>query len=58
MAPPYSIAIVTLDEQDDLRLATNLVGVEPDAIEIGMPVQVVFEPNDEIWVPLFQPAPE
>jgi hypothetical protein len=55
--PPYNIAVVTLDEQDDLRLATNLVGVEPGDIEIGMPVHVVFEPHDEIWVPLFEPLP-
>lgn len=53
---PYPVAVVTLDEQDDLRLVTNLVGVEADAISIGMPVQVLFERHGDIHVPLFEPA--
>jgi uncharacterized OB-fold protein len=56
VAPPYVVAIVVLDEQDDLRIPTNLVGCEPDAVQIGQPVQVVFEPNGEHWVPLFRPT--
>ena len=54
--PPYNIAVVVLDEQDDLRLVTNIVHCDLDAIEIDMPVQVVFEIHDEIAVPLFEPA--
>jgi len=58
--PPYVVAIVELPEQADLRLTTNLVGIEPDAVWIGMPVRVVFEHrNDngyEVWLPLFEPA--
>jgi uncharacterized OB-fold protein len=55
---PYVIAIVVLDEQDDLRLPTNLVNVEPHAIECGMRVCVLFEPRGETFVPLFEPAGE
>jgi uncharacterized OB-fold protein len=66
---PYVIAIVVLDEQDDLRLPTNLVDVEPDSLECGMRVRVRFEPRGEvtaasgsspqiIYVPVFQPAGE
>lgn len=54
--PPYAIAIVVLDEQDDLRLITNLVNVELEEIEVDMPVQVVFEAHGEIHVPLFEPV--
>lgn len=54
--PPYDITIVVLDEQDDLRLITNLVGCELDEIEIGMPVQVVFEDRGDVFVPLFEPV--
>lgn len=54
--PPYDIAIVVLDEQDDLRIVTNLVDCDLDEIEVGMPVQVVFEAHGEIFVPLFEPA--
>lgn len=54
--PPYVIAIVQLDEQDDLRLPTNLVRCDPGAIEIGMRVRVLFEPHGEVFVPVFEPA--
>lgn len=53
--PPYVVAIVELPEQAGLRLTTNLVNVEPDAVEIGMPVRVVFEERDGVWLPLFEP---
>lgn len=58
--PPYVIAIVVLDEQDDLRITTNIVNADSDALQIGTRVRVVFEPNGEplgsVHVPLFQPA--
>jgi uncharacterized OB-fold protein len=54
--PPYVIAIVELEEQDGLRLPTNLVRCELDAIEIGMRVQVLFEQHGEVFVPVFEPA--
>jgi uncharacterized OB-fold protein len=53
--PPYTVAIVELEEQAGLRLTTNIVGVEPDRVEIGMRVQVVFEERDSVWLPLFEP---
>ena len=56
--PPYVIAIVALPEQDGLRLTTNLVGVEPDAVEIGMALQVTFEQYDDVWLPFFEPVGE
>ena len=37
---PYIIAWVSIDEQPDVRLTTNLVDVEPDDVRIGMPVRV------------------
>jgi uncharacterized OB-fold protein len=54
---PYVIAIVELAEQPGLRFTTNIVDCDPDAVEIGMPVQVTFEPaGDEAWAPVFRPA--
>lgn len=53
---PYAIAIVVLAEQADLRLTTNVIGCPPDDVRIGMPVQVTFEPHDDVWLPLFEPA--
>ena len=52
---PYIIAWVSVEEQPELRLTTNLVGVEPEDVKIGMPVRVVFEENEDVFVPLFTP---
>ncbi len=53
---PYCIAIVEIEEQPGLRLMTNVVGCAPEEVEIGMPVEVVFEQHDDVWFPLFQPV--
>jgi len=56
---PYTIALVELVEQRDLRLTTNLVDCAPEAVAIGMPVRVRCEPaSDEIGLPLFVPDPD
>ncbi len=53
---PYIIAIVTMDEQEDLRLTTLLAGVEPDDPNIiGMKVEVRFLARDDVWYPTFVP---
>lgn len=49
---PFTTLVVELDE--GLRFTSNLVEGSP-AIEIGTPVEVVFEPqNDEITLPRFR----
>lgn len=53
--PPYVVAIVELPEQPGLRLTTSLVGIEPDAVTIGLPVRVTFEQYDDVWLPFFAP---
>ena len=53
--PPYVIAIVEFPEQAGLRLTTNIVGCEPEAVTTGMPVKVRFEEYDDVWIPLFEP---
>ncbi len=53
-ADPYVIAIVEFPEQEGLRLTTNIVGVAPEAVSIGMDVQVVFEQHGDVWFPLFE----
>lgn len=54
--PPYVIAVVAIDEDPDVRLTTNLVEVDPDAVSIGLEVEVVFQPEDDVWLPLFRPV--
>jgi uncharacterized protein len=55
--PPYSIAVVELEEGP--RLMTNIVEVPqtPEALKLDMALEVVFEQlNQEISLPLFRPA--
>ena len=54
-SPPYAIAIITLDEQSDLRLTTRLIDVDVQAVAIGLKVRVVFEQREDVWLPLFTP---
>ena len=53
---PYVIGLVTIDEQDDVRLTTNLVDCDPDDVHIGMAVSVTFEEAEDVWLPLFAPT--
>jgi uncharacterized OB-fold protein len=50
---PYVIAVVSLDESPALRLTTNLVGDDALAARIGGRVRVVFEPHEDVWLPMF-----
>jgi len=54
---PFVIAVVELAEQDDLRLVTNIVDCEPDAVRSGMAVKVRFEQQDSTFIPVFAPIP-
>ena len=53
---PYIIAWVSIDEQPDVRLTTNLVDVEPEDVLIGMAVEVLFEHVEDVYLPLFTPV--
>ncbi|MFN0178200.1 MAG: Zn-ribbon domain-containing OB-fold protein [Gemmatimonadales bacterium] len=56
--PPYSIAVVQLEEGP--RMMTNIVEVAqtPEALQLDMPLEVSFQRmTDEIHLPLFRPAP-
>jgi uncharacterized OB-fold protein len=52
---PYIIAWVSIAEQPDVRLTTNLVDIEPNDVSIGLEVEVVFELNEDVYIPLFRP---
>jgi len=42
---PYSVVLVDLEE--GVRVVSNPAGIEPDELEIGMPVEVVYEDVDD-----------
>ena len=47
---PYVVALVDLDE--GARLMSNVTGVDPEDVQIGMTVKVRFEED----LPMFEPA--
>jgi uncharacterized OB-fold protein len=51
---PYAVVVVKLAEGP--KIVSNLVGVSPREIRIGMPVEVTFEKmSDEVMLPKFRP---
>jgi len=57
MTLPFVIAVIALDGSGGLRIISNLVGIPPAQIEIGLPVEVVWEDmSDDLAVPRFRPA--
>jgi len=55
---PYTLAVVELDEDPGLRVTTRITGAAPGEVRIGLPVTVVFEQAEDVWLPLFTPAAE
>ena len=53
---PYIVALVELNEQAGLRLLTNVVDGDAMDLRIGMPMRVVFEARDAIFLPQFTPC--
>lgn len=56
LAEPYVLALVAIAEQDDVRIACNIVGCSPENVDFDMEVEAVFEPVENLWVPLFRPV--
>lgn len=51
---PYVLAVVDLDE--GAAMLTNIVDCPPDAVRVGMPVEVTFIDVDGGALPVFRPA--
>lgn len=56
--PPYSVAVVAIDEDPRVRVTTNIVGCPPEEVHVGMRVRVAFEQVDDVWLPRFTPTGE
>jgi uncharacterized protein len=56
---PYCVAIVEIEEQEGVRLTTNIEGIPPEDVRIGLEVEVFFEHHadaeGDVWIPLFRP---
>jgi len=52
----YPVIAVLVDLDEGVRVASNLVGVDPADVRIGLPVRVSFAPaKDDTAVPVFEP---
>lgn len=55
--PPYVIALIDLDDAPGVRMYTNILEADLDALHIGMPVKATFEDlGDGTLIPQFMPA--
>lgn len=55
---PFVVGLATLVEQEGLNITTNIVNCDFDALYIGMPIRVVFENIEDVWLALFEPDPD
>ncbi|MGW4368520.1 thiolase C-terminal domain-containing protein [Nocardia takedensis] len=54
LPPPYVVATVALVEDPRIRLTTNIIDADPADLRLGARVEVVFEPDGDVWLPLFR----
>ena len=57
MYRPEKYAVVLVDLDDDVRLMSNMVGIEPDDVTVGMRVSLTWEELSDgrnLW--LFEPG--
>ena len=54
MEVPFVIARVALDDAPGVYLTTNIVGCAVEDVDIGDRVTVIFEQQDDVYLPLFQ----
>jgi uncharacterized protein len=54
---PYVLAVVELEEQENLKVVTNIVDCAEEDVTIDMPVEVTFrEVAPGVTLPLFRPS--
>jgi uncharacterized protein len=53
--PPNLVGLV--DVEEGVRILANVTDIEPDAIEIGMPVEVWFKDAGDVTLPQWRPSP-
>ena len=57
--PPFTYphVVVLVELEEGTRLVSNLIDVEPEGVDIGMPVEVCFvAAEDDLVLPQFRPA--
>lgn len=57
MDAAFVFAAIELAEQPELYVFSNVLA-PPETMRSGLPVEVCFENQDDVWLPLFRPAGE
>ena len=53
---PFVVAVIALEESGGLRMISNLVDVKPEALAVGLPVELVWEDmSADLAIPRFRP---
>ena len=52
---PFVFAAVELEEQAELYVFSNILAA-PERMHSGIKVEVCFEQQEDVWLPLFAPA--
>ncbi|BFM07765.1 Zn-ribbon domain-containing OB-fold protein [Halioxenophilus aromaticivorans] len=51
---PYVIARIALDDAPGVYITSNVIDCDPESVDIGQSVNVVFEQQEEVYLPLFK----
>ncbi len=54
MEVPFVVARVALDGVPGVLLTTNIVGCPAEEVDVGDRVRVIFEQQDDVYLPLFE----
>lgn len=54
MEVPCVIARIDIDGAPDVFLTSNVIGCDPDDVAFGDRVRVVFEAQDDVYLPFFE----
>ncbi len=53
---PFVVAVIALEDSGGMRMISNVVDASPDQVEIGMPVELVWEDmSADLAIPRFRP---
>ena len=54
--PPYVLGIVAIEEDERVRLTTRVIDCAEDRLALDLPMEVIFEQHEDVWLPLFRPV--
>lgn len=56
MEVPFVVARIALEDAPEVILTSNVIECDVSEVNIGDPVEVTFEQQDDVYIPLFKKA--